>query len=116
MQFFNDLSYSEWGVRNIFFPMDGGLAKHHHTSFCFIFNFLYMESSQTIRVKVLPAPMTHRAASIFVSKALGHTSVNAMKATAGGWPTGSFACLAFPLNSFISNTGGGGGEGSEYHF
>ena len=34
-------------------------------------------------------PMAHRAAPISVSIALGHASANALKATAGGWSTGS---------------------------
>ena len=37
--------------------------------------------------------MAHRAAPISVSIALGHTSTNAVRATAGGWSTGSSACL-----------------------
>ena len=61
----------------------------------------------------LPTPMAHRAASISVSVALGHTSVNAVKATAGGWSTGSSTCLTFPLHSLMSNARR---EGSEYHF
>ena len=36
------------------------------------------------KLKVLPAPMPHRAAPISVSVALGHTSANAVKATTGG--------------------------------
>ena len=39
-----------------------------------------------IKVKVLPAPMAHRAAPISVSVALGHASANAVKATAGAGP------------------------------
>ena len=66
-----------------------------------------------VKVKVLPAPMAHRAAPISVSVALGHTSANAVKATAGGWSTGSSACLTFPLHSLMSSTRR---EGSEYHF
>ena len=64
------------------------------------------------KVKVLPAPMAHRAASISVSVALGHTSATAVKATAGGWSTGSSACLTFPLYSLKSSARR---EGSEYH-
>ena len=30
--------------------------------------------------------------------ALGHSSVNAVKATAGGWDTGSSTCLTFPFS------------------
>ena len=45
--------------------------------------------------------------------ALGHTSANAVKATVGGWSTGSSACLTFPLNSFMSSARQ---EGGEYHF
>ena len=33
--------------------------------------------------------MEHRAAPISVSIALGHASANAVKATAGGWSTGT---------------------------
>ena len=40
-----------------------------------------------------PWPMAHRAAPISVSIALGHESANAVKATAGGWSTGSSASL-----------------------
>jgi len=39
--------------------------------------------------------MVHRAVPIYVSKALGHASANAVKATAGGWSTGSSASVAF---------------------
>ena len=38
------------------------------------------------KVKVLPAPMAHRAAPISVSVALSHTSAYAVKATAGAGP------------------------------
>ena len=65
------------------------------------------------KVKVLPTPMAHRAAPISVSVALGHMSANAVEATAGGWSTGSFACLTFPLHSLMSSARR---EGSEYHF
>ena len=64
------------------------------------------------KVKVLPMPMVHRAVPISVSVALGHMSSNAVKATAGGWSTGSSACLTFPLYSLMSSTRR---EGSEYH-
>ena len=57
--------------------------------------------------------MAHRAASISVSIALGHVSVNAVKATAGDWSTGSSASLTFQLHSHMSSTRR---EGSEYHF
>ena len=36
-----------------------------------------------------PRPMAHRAAPISASIALGHASANAVKATAGGWSTGT---------------------------
>ena len=58
-------------------------------------------------------PIVHRAVSISVSIALGHVSTNAVKATAGGWSTGSSASLNFPLHSHISSARQ---EGSEYHF
>ena len=58
-------------------------------------------------------PMTHRAAPISISIALGHESANAVKATAGGWSTGSSASLTFPLHSHVSSARR---EGSEYHF
>ena len=37
--------------------------------------------------------MAHRAAPISVSIALDHASANAVRASAGGWSTGSSACL-----------------------
>jgi len=57
--------------------------------------------------------MMHRAAPISVSIALGHASANALKATAGGWSTGSSASLTFPLHSHMSSARR---EGSEYYF
>ena len=60
-----------------------------------------------------PRPMAHRAAPISVSIALGHASVNAARAIAGGWSTGSSASLNFPLHSHMSSARR---EGSEYHF
>ena len=57
--------------------------------------------------------MVHEAATISVSIALGHASGNAVKATAGGWPTGSSASLTFLLHSHMSSARR---EGSEYHF
>ena len=60
-----------------------------------------------------PRPMAKRAASISFSIALGHASANAVKATAGGWSTGSSACLTSPRLSHLSSTRR---EGSEYHF
>ena len=44
--------------------------------------------------------------------ALGHSSVNAVKATAAGWDTGSSTCLTFP---FHSHTTSARREGSGYH-
>ena len=49
------------------------------------------------KVKVLFVPMALRAVPISVSVAVGHTSANAVKATAGGRTTGSSACLSFPV-------------------
>jgi len=57
--------------------------------------------------------MAHRAVPISVSIALGHASANAVKATAGGWTTGSSASLTVPLHSHMSNTRR---EGSKYRF
>ena len=57
-------------------------------------------------------PMAYKAAPISVSTALGHTSANAVKATVGGWSTGSSASLTFPLHSHTSSARRGG---SEYH-
>ena len=57
--------------------------------------------------------MVQRAAPISVFVALGHASANAEKATAGGWSTGSSACLTSPLLSHLSSARR---EGSEYHF
>ena len=60
-----------------------------------------------------PRQMAHRAAPISVSIALGYASANAVKATAGGWSTGSSASLTFPFHSHMSSARR---EGSEYHF
>ena len=65
------------------------------------------------KIKVLPAPMAHRAAPISVSLALGRASAHAVRATAGGWSTGSSACLTSPLLSHLSSARR---EGREYHF
>ena len=53
--------------------------------------------------KSFPRPMAHRAAPISVSIALSHASANAVRATAGGWSTGSSACLTSPLLSHFSS-------------
>ena len=53
--------------------------------------------------KSFPRPMAHRAAPISISIALGHASANAVKATVGGWSTGSSACLTSPLLSHFSS-------------
>ena len=58
-------------------------------------------------------PMVHRMAPISIYVALGHTSMDAVKATGGGWSTGSSASLTFPLHSHLSSARQ---EGSEYHF
>ena len=47
--------------------------------------------------------MAHRAAPISVSIALGNASANAVKATAGGWSTGSSARLTLPFHSHMSS-------------
>ena len=62
------------------------------------------------KVKVLSR--AQRAAPISVSIALGHASANAVKATAGGWSTGSSASSTFPLHSDMSSARR---ERSEYH-
>ena len=53
--------------------------------------------------KSFPRPMAHRAAPISVSIVLGHASADAVRATAGGWSTGSSACLTSPLLSHFSS-------------
>ena len=60
-----------------------------------------------------PRLIAHRAAPISISIALGHASVNAVKATVGGWSTGSSASLTFPLHSHMPSTRR---DGNEYHF
>ena len=65
------------------------------------------------KFKLLLAPVAHWAAPISISVALGQASANAVKATTGGWPTGSSACLTFPLHSHMSSARR---EGSKYHF
>ena len=52
---------------------------------------LKIKSSQS----PFPHSMAHRAAHISVSMALGHSSANAEKATAGGWSTGCSASLPY---------------------
>ena len=74
---------------------------------------LFLKGLGTKKSKSFPAPMAHRAAPISVSVALGHTSANAVRATVGGWSTGSSACLTSPLLSHLSSARR---EGSEYHF
>ena len=44
------------------------------------------KETQSEKVKAHSAPMAHKAAPISVSVALGHTSANAVKATAGAGP------------------------------
>ena len=53
-----------------YLSLNGRISSHFH--------------NQKSKVKVLPAPMAHRAAPISVSVALGHTSANAVKDTSGG--------------------------------
>ena len=48
--------------------------------------------------------MAHRAAPISVSVALGHTSANAVRATAGGWSTGSSILLCRASNEKAEGT------------
>ena len=72
---------------------------------------LPLDSSQSSQSPFLH-PVAHWAAPNSVSIALGHASANAVKATAGGWPTGSSASLTFPLHSHMSSARQ---EGSEYH-
>ena len=60
-------------------------------------------SNIKVKSKSFPRLMAHRAAPISVSIALGHASANAVRATAGGWSTGSSACLTSPLLSHFSS-------------
>ena len=47
-------------------------------------------------------PMAHRVVPVSsISVALGHMSVNAVKARVGGWSTGSSVSLTFPLHSHM---------------
>ena len=66
-----------------------------------------------IKLEKSQSPFPHRAAPISVSISLGHASANAVKATAGGWSTGSSASLTFPFHSQMWSARP---EGSEYHF
>ena len=69
--------------------------------------------NQKSKPKFLPRQWrTGRRLSPFLV-ALGHTSANAVKAKAGGWSTGSSACLTFPLHSLMSSARR---EGSEHQF
>ena len=45
--------------------------------------------------------MAHRMAPISVSIAIGHTSADAVKATARGCSTGKYACSTFTLYSYM---------------
>ena len=69
----------------------------------FIIYLSVLINNQVKKSKSFPHPMAHRAAPISVSIALGHASVNAVRATAGGWSTGSSACLTSPLLSHFSS-------------
>ena len=69
-------------------------SKYNKKYFC----KFYASQSQS----PFPCHMVHRAAPISVSIALGHASVNAVKATVVGWSNGSSACLTFPLHSHMS--------------
>ena len=71
-----------------------------------------MCSGQKSKSKSFPCPVVHRVAPTSVSIALGHASANAVKATLGGWSTGSSMCLTSPLLSHLSSARR---EGSEYH-
>ena len=51
---------------------------------CTTQDLLSTELAIKVKVKVLPAPMAHRAVPISVSIALGHASANAVRATVGG--------------------------------
>ena len=94
-------------------PISSGSVLHTLRAYSIIYLHERGRGLIESKVKVFPAPMAHRAAPISVSVALGHTSVNAVKATAGGWSTGSSACLTFPLHSFILSARR---KGIEYHF
>ena len=76
----------------------------------FIFCYLLSQKSKS---KFFPTPIAHRVVPISVSIGLGHASANAVKATAGGWSTGSSTSLTFPLHSHMLSARR---EGSEYHF
>ena len=95
------------------FTLHGFAEKSFQCFFMLDVNAINVED-MSVKVKVLPAPMAHRAAPISVSIALGHSSANAVRIpTAGGWSTGSSACLTSPLLSHLSSARR---EGSEYHF
>ena len=66
-----------------------------------------------IKIKLLPAPMAHRAAPISVSSSPRPRICECSESYSGGWSTGSFACLTFPLHSLMPSARR---EGSEYHF
>ena len=72
----------------------------HHIILCIISYIIYHIIKKS---KSFPRPMAHRAAPISVSIALGHASANAVRATAGGWSTGSSTCLTSPFLSRFSS-------------
>ena len=58
-------------------------------SFCFgkaVYKSASLAAYFQVKVKVIPAPMAHRAAPVSVSVAISHTSANAVKAIAGAGP------------------------------
>ena len=91
---FPHIYYGNWG---------GGVIYSTYSSIRGLLSLHKSNISPFKKVKVLPVPMVHRAAPISVSVALGHMSVNAVKATVGGWSTGSSTCLTFPLHSLMSS-------------
>ena len=78
------------------YDIEGGVKERPFTRY--LTSLGGRESSQ-VKSKSFPRLMAHRAAPISVSVALGHASANAVRATAGGWSTGSSACLTSPLLS-----------------
>ena len=75
----------KWHPQNLFSNKKFSLKFIHSQSIA-----LHMVKKKS---KSFPRQWRHRAAPISVSIALGHASADAVKATAGGWSTGSSACL-----------------------
>ena len=68
---------------------------------------------RVLKVKVPPALLAHRAATISVSSSSRPQVCECSESYSGDWSIGSSACLTSPFSSHSSSARR---EGSEYHF